>query len=96
MPLSIQLYLQVFIAESLVWFLLHYLCWALTTVLLGHPVVALHCGDSAALGLWESHLPELYQFIIDGMDIGVGNVLTLTLSLGGCRVGQPTSCPLSS
>lgn len=36
------------------------------------------------------------QEVIDGVDVGAGQVITLVLDLGGCKVSLPTSFCLSS
>ena len=51
--------------------------------------------DPAALGLQDQSLHMLQQFI-DEVDVGVSSLRHLVLGLGGGRVGQPTSFPLSS
>lgn len=57
-----------------------------------HPLVALCCGHSAALGLqdWPLHM---YQKIIYGMNVGMGQLIILVLCLGNCR--SSSSSPLS-
>lgn len=61
---------------------------------LDYPAVALCGGDPAALGLQDPSL-QVFQQIADGIDLGVGQLITLVLGLGSCRVGQPASSPLS-
>ena len=36
---------------------------------------------------------HMLQQIIDGREVGEGCVITMVLSLGSCRVGQPASAP---
>ena len=75
---------------GLVWglqFLSPYRCWALTRVSLGYCVVTLSWGDPAALGLQIRSL-HMLQKILDGMDDGASQVLSLCLGLGSCRVGH--------
>lgn len=74
------------------WLQLHYLCWALTETL---PVVTLCCGNPTAVGLGVSllHVP---QQIVDGMDVGVGQFITLVLSLGSSwEAPEWSACQLS-
>lgn len=52
-------------------------------------------GDPSALGLKDQSLHMLLQIII-WVDIGVGQLITLVLGLGHCRVHQPASCLQSS
>lgn len=77
------------IIESLVWLKpswspLHICGWALTRPLPG----ILCCRDPAALDLRVSSLHVLQQ-TIDGVDVAAGQVITLSLGLGICRVGLP-------
>lgn len=72
------------------WFLLHHQCWALIRTF-----VSLCYGDPAALGLPVRSLHILQQ-IVDRMDVGAGQVITLGLGLSSCRVGLQASSPLSS
>lgn len=94
-PWYIQLSLQVFIA------MIHWsglrlrnstTCSMLATprTLRGHSVGALCCGHPAALGLWVRFL-HMVQQIVDGMDVGLGQVITLGLGLGlgSYRAGPP-------
>ena len=62
---------------------------------LGYPVVALCHGDPAGLGLQDRSLHVL-QKIINWVDVGAGQLITLFLSLCGCRVDQLTSSTLLS
>ena len=73
-------------------FQLHYRCWALTRTPLGYPVAVLCHGDQTALNLQDLSL-HVFQQIIDGMDVGVGQLITLFLGLGSYRIDQPTSRP---
>ena len=61
------------------WFLLHYQYWILTV---RYPVVALCHGDPVALELQDWSLHVLQQ-IIDGVDVGAGQLRDLDLGLGG-------------
>ena len=74
------------------WFLLYCRHWALTGAPLGYPVTLSH-GDPATLGQQGQTLVMLQQ-ILDGVDDGMGQLLTLVL--GGCWVGQLASSPSSS
>lgn len=74
------------------WLQLCYLCWTLTETL---PVVTLCCGNPAAVGLGVSpfHVP---QQIVDGVDVGVGQFITLVLSLGSSwKAPGLSACQLS-
>lgn len=72
-PLSIYLYLQVFICqESLAWFEGYgFYSPANAWPPPGYPVVGLCCGDLIALGLQVRSLHRLQQ-ITDGVNIGGG------------------------
>ena len=63
-------------------------CWAPTRTLSGHPAATLCCGNPAVLGLRVRSLHMLWQ-LIDGVDVETGQVITLGLGLGSCRVGPP-------
>ena len=63
-------------------FLLHHQYRILTRTPLGYPVVALCHGDLVALDLQDQLLHTLQQFI-DGIDVGVGQLKSLDLGLGG-------------
>lgn len=59
----------------------------------GYPVVSLCPGDSLALGLqaWPLHVGRQ---IIDGVDSGLGQLITLVPFLDCCLVSPPLlSCP---
>lgn len=58
-----------------------------------YPFFFLCCGDSAVLGLQDQLLPVL-QEIIDKVDIGMGQLISLVLSWSRCKVGLPTCSPL--
>lgn len=68
------------------WSPLHIRCRASTRTLPGRPDATLCYGDPAALFLWVRFL-YVFQQIIDGVDVGAGQVITLVLGLGSCRVG---------
>ena len=69
--------------------LLHYQYWILSGTHLGYSLVAL---GHAALDLQDWPFYVLQQ-LTDGVDVGLGQLKALDLSLGGSRVGQPTSSP---
>lgn len=48
-------------------------------------LLLLWCGDPAALDLQARPLHMLQQ-VMDGVDVGAGQVITLVLALGSCRV----------
>ena len=67
----------------------------LTETPLGYPVFVLCHRDLVTLGLQDWPLHVLQQ-IIDGVDVGVGQLIGIVLGLGGCGVGQQVSFPSSS
>lgn len=67
---------------SLLLVLLHYWPFTLTRTL-GYLVVALCCGEPAALDM-KNWPPYMLQQFIDGMDVGSGgSLIALVLDLGG-------------
>lgn len=53
-----------------------------------HSAGILHCDISVPLGLPVRSLHVLQQ-VTDGVDVGTGQVIALSLDLGSCRVGPP-------
>lgn len=87
-----SLYLQVFIAVShwsgsmpLASAIPSY--WALTGTPLGYPAVSLCRGDPAALDLQDRPLHTLQQ-LIDGVNVGMGQLIALLPGMGGSWIDQ--------
>ena len=68
---------------------------SLTGTPLGYPVLAPCHGDPAALDLQACPLHMLQQFI-DKVDVGMDQLITWVLGLGGSWVGQPAGFPSST
>lgn len=94
-PFSPALHTDVHCNELLACFKVSDFCYTINTgywlrLLSDNPVVVLYHRDPAALVLWDKLLHTLQQ-LIDGIDVGVDQLKTLDLSLGGSWVGQPGS-----
>lgn len=65
---------------QVLWFLLHYWCWALTGIIFVYGALALCCGDPTALGLedWSLYMILRITYVID---VGMGQHITLSLAL---------------
>lgn len=84
--IHISLLASVHCKASLVLFEISGICYAVSS------------GPSLGLVLDILLLPcavEILQQIIEGVDVGLGQLITLVLGLGSCRDGRPTSYPLS-
>lgn len=98
----IYLLVSVHCKESLVWFLasciiylfVFFLCNINAGPSLELLFVILCCGNTAALGYQDRSINLLHQ-ITDGVDTGVGQPITLVLSLNSCSIGQPRALPYS-
>lgn len=75
------------------WFLRHYCYWVLIETPFRYLVTLSH-GDPETLGLKDGFL-HMLQNSIDGMDVRVGQLITLVLGLHGSCVGQPADSPSS-
>lgn len=70
------------------WSPLHIWCWGPTRILPGHSTGNLYYGDPAAFSLWVRSL-HMRQPIIDGVDVGAGQDITLNLVLGSYMIVVP-------
>jgi hypothetical protein len=71
--------------ESLVWLQIPGFCYTInsgSSQVLEYLIVALYCGGPSALVLQDQLLRELQQFI-DEVDVGVGQQITLHMTLDG-------------
>ncbi|KAL6038852.1 hypothetical protein STEG23_017079, partial [Scotinomys teguina] len=82
-PLPEQLHFQLFLGQDQgLWLLLqHHQHWTLTETSLRYPTLALSNGDPAVMVLLDQSLLTPQQ-VIDGINVGVGQLKALDVDLG--------------